>query len=49
MKLVPVNELFTSIIQNSPYAGNVLDRNRARKIHALRKIVPVHEQLAEDD
>jgi len=49
VKNVPVNELFTSIIENSPYAGNVLDRNWARKNQVLRKVEPVPEQVLEDD
>jgi hypothetical protein len=48
VKNVPVNELFASIIENTPYAGAVLDRNWARKNQVLRRVEPVYEQVSEE-
>lgn len=49
LKKVPANELFDSIIENSPFVGNVLERNWAKIDQASKKVDAVQEQLNEEE
>lgn len=49
IKKVPVNELFESIIENSPFVGNVLERNWAKVEGKFKGVVPVQESEFEGD
>jgi hypothetical protein len=43
VKAIPVDELFASIIENSPFAGHILARNWTRKEQVLRTVQPIDE------
>jgi hypothetical protein len=49
LRLVPVNDFFTSIHDNSPFIDTVLERNRAKKAEDFSRVVPVYENRYEED
>jgi hypothetical protein len=49
LRLVPVNDFFSSIQDNSPFIETVLERNWAKQTENFSQVVPVYENRYEED